>query len=241
MKILTNSNIVYGEIEKIVENSNEFVYLVSPYIEFEIKNHNSYEKFKKAIEIAIKKNVKVNFISRLPDEYFKGDPEEILNPFITKGCDLYLVPNLHSKIYCNESKALITSMNMYLHSVINNEEIGVKVSKKHELKEYENIVYYIEKLILKSNKSKETKVEIQLEILDSEKPKEVNGFCIVCQKEVPFNRQKPVCYDCFIDLKKFYPIHGKFCHKCGKKDYNTDQNYPLCYDCYREIKNSNDS
>ena len=47
MKILTNSNIIYGEIEKLIENSREFLYLISPYIEFEIKDHNSYEKFKK--------------------------------------------------------------------------------------------------------------------------------------------------------------------------------------------------
>ena len=50
MKILTNSNIVYGEIEKVVENSNEFIYLVSPYIGFKIKGQNFDDKFRKVIE-----------------------------------------------------------------------------------------------------------------------------------------------------------------------------------------------
>jgi len=159
MKILTNSNIIYGEIEKLLENSKQFVYLVSPYIEFEIKDHDSYEKFTNAINLAIKNNVKVNFISRQPDLYSKRDLEGKLKDFIEKGCNLYLVPNLHTKIYCNESKALISSMNLYMHSVINNEEIGVKIGKKHEMEEFEKILYYIYKLKLKSNRSNEIKIE----------------------------------------------------------------------------------
>jgi len=164
MKILTNSNIVYGEIEKVVENSKKFIYIVSPYIKSEIKDQISYDKFRKAIELAIKKGTEVNFISRQPDSRFKGDPEKILKEFTEKGCNLYLVPNLHTKVYCNESKALITSMNLYMHSVINNEEIGVKISRKHEIKEFETLLYYIYKLKLKSNKSEEIKQETQPEI-----------------------------------------------------------------------------
>lgn len=228
MKILTNSNIIYGEIEKLIENSKEFLYLISPYIEFEIKDHDSYKKFKKSINLAIKNNVNVNFISRLPDSYYKGDPKEILQPFIDKGCNLYLVPNLHSKIYCSESNVLITSMNMYLHSVINNEEIGVKISKKNQPDKYDDIRYYIEKLLLKSDESREEKKV--LEELSEDK-----GFCILCLKEIPFNKFKSLCYDCFMNNKQFNPIHGKHCHKCGKKDYNIDNHYPLCYDCYRTL------
>lgn len=61
MKILTNSNIIYDEIEKLVENSKEFLYLISPYIEFEIKDRNSYKKFKKSINLAIKKKCESKF------------------------------------------------------------------------------------------------------------------------------------------------------------------------------------
>ncbi len=162
MKILTNSNIIYGEIEKLIENSKEFLFLVSPYIKFEITDHTLYKKFINALGLAIKSDIEVNFISRQPDSSYKGKPKEILKSFIEKGCNLYLVPNLHSKIYCNESKALITSLNMYLHSVINNEEVGVKLSKKHDLKEFEDIIYYIYKLIAKSDKAEEFKKKSQI-------------------------------------------------------------------------------
>lgn len=164
MNILTNSNIVYGEIEKVVENSKEFIYIVSPYIKAEIKDQISYVKFRKAIELAIKKGTKVIFISRQPDSRYKGDPEKELKAFTDKGCKLYLVPNLHTKVYCNESTALITSMNLYMHSVVNNEEIGVMISRENEAIEFETLLNYIYNLRLKSNKFEEIKQETQPEI-----------------------------------------------------------------------------
>ena len=177
MKILTNSNSVFGEIEKVVENSKEFIYIVSPFIKSEIKNQISYDKFRKSIELAIKKGTEVIFISKQPDSQYRGDPENQLKEFTDRGCKLYLVPNLHTKVYCNESKALITSMNLYMHSVVNNEEIGVKISKKHEMKEFEKLLYYIYKLKLKSNKSEEIKRETQPEI---EVGSDIQGKDIEC-------------------------------------------------------------
>lgn len=164
MKILTNSNTVFGEIEKIVENSRDFIYIISPFIRSELKDQVSYDKFRKTIEIAIKKGIDINFISKQPSLNSKINPEVELKEFIDEGCKLYLVPNLHTKLYCNESKALITSMNLYMHSIINNEEIGVKISKKNELKEFEKILYYIFKLKLKSNKSDEIKQHNQSDV-----------------------------------------------------------------------------
>jgi len=175
MKILTNSNSVFGEIEKVVENSREFIYIVSPFIKSELKDQVSYDKFKNAIEIAKKKGIDINFISKQPSLDSKVNPEEELKGFTDEGCKLYLVPNLHTKVYCNESKALITSMNLYMHSIINNEEIGVKISKKRELKEFDKIIRYIFKLKLKSNKSEEIKQHTQpdLKILSDIKGKNI--------------------------------------------------------------------
>lgn len=124
---------------------------------------------------------------------------------------------------------------MYLYSVINNEEVGVKVSKKNQPKEFENIRYYIEKLLSKSNnyKPKEKIEEVEKKL--TEELTKGKGFCILCLKEISFNKFKPLCYDCYNEFKSFFPIHGKYCHKCGEKDYNTDQHYPLCYNCYRKL------
>ena len=49
MKILTNSNMVFGEIERLVEDSDDFVYIVSPFIKNEIKDEISYDKFRNGL------------------------------------------------------------------------------------------------------------------------------------------------------------------------------------------------
>ena len=129
-------------------------------------------------------------------------------------------------------------MNMYLHSVINNEEIGIKISKKNQPNKYDDIQYYIEKLLLKSAEFKVEKPQVQEEDI-SEKIDASTGLCILCLKEIKFDKFKSLCYDCFMKNKEFNPIHGKYCHNCGKKDYNIDNHYPLCYICYRKFIKSN--
>ncbi|GAG85505.1 unnamed protein product, partial [marine sediment metagenome] len=60
-----------------------------------------------------------------------------------EGCKVYLIPNLHSKIYCNESKALITSLNLILFSILNNKEIGILLNKELEPEEFNKIISYV--------------------------------------------------------------------------------------------------
>ncbi len=77
------------------------------------------------------------------------------------------------------------------------------------------------------------KTEQNLELIKLDH--EINtGYCIRCQNEIPINRNKPYCYDCFETWAKFenpYYIDN-YCHKCGK-NYDSTLNYPLCDECYR--------
>ena len=68
-----------------------------------------------------------------------------------EGCKIYVIPKLHSKIYCNESKALVTSMNLYLASILNNKEIGILLTKNSELTEFNQIISYATDLTKISN------------------------------------------------------------------------------------------
>ena len=58
--------------------------------------------------------------------------------------------NLHVKCYLNENKALITSMNFYEFSQVNNEEIGIVVDKNDDSRLYEDISQEIQRLIRNS-------------------------------------------------------------------------------------------
>ena len=47
--------------------------------------------------------------------------------------------NLHAKCYMNENEALLTSMNLYEFSQINNNEMGIIVSRDQDPELYEEI------------------------------------------------------------------------------------------------------
>ena len=59
--------------------------------------------------------------------------------------------NLHAKCYLNDSKALMTSMNLYEFSEKNNDEFGISVSAKDDAELYRQIRDEVEKLIQRSD------------------------------------------------------------------------------------------
>jgi len=65
---------------------------------------------------------------------------------------------------------------------------------------------------------------------------EINtGFCIRCHIEIPINRNRPYCRDCFETWANFgNPDYiDNYCHKCGK-NYDSTINSPLCEECYSQ-------
>ncbi len=145
MKILDNPLSISNEILQVIKESNEFLYLISPYIQFGKSLYTELKLMKNAILKALKSGIDVNLITRTLDqaqEYSESFYERNLKFMHEEGCKIYFVSNLHSKIYCNESKALITSMNLYLASILNNKEIGILLTKNSESTEYYKIISY---------------------------------------------------------------------------------------------------
>lgn len=227
MKILTNTLAISGEILDIINHSKNYLYLMSPYVQLEKEDSPSFfiEKIDDALKNAIRKRVRIVFITRDFEDNRENPAEAILEGFIEVGCELFLIPNLHSKIYCNESKVLITSMNMYLHSVLNNAEIGVLIDKENDV---EVIKEYIENLIATSQK-------IAKENIKSRPWKEQNdalGSCVVCGNEIDFDPELKllICEKCNEEDKKYYK--GDYCHLCGNKGKKQNSSVPLCKNCY---------
>lgn len=236
MKILTNPLTISGNLLDIIKSSNQFLYLASPFIKLADFDSTELALIKRAIMVAIQNKVDLRFITR-SSETSNADPLVKLKPFLDEGCKLHIIDNLHSKVYCNESKALITSMNMYLHSIMNNEEIGVLLTKEKELKQYNQIKDYLNGLIGKIKSTKVNNVQISQKEKDIEQKEELNGYCIRCGKSLPFNKEKPLCWNCFDDLREFQgDIWGSHCHLCGQNSNVTDLK-PLCYSCYQKNQN----
>ena len=153
MKFIGDPNDLYKEILSIVRNSKEYLYIVSPYIGFE-KDSSHLKAFKNAFREALKRNVNISIITRGRDPQAPPKNIYIIRDFLDYQDHIFLVPYLHSKIYCNESSVLITSLNLSISSLFNqNHESGVVLTRKNsiEAQEHEKIISYIESLKYRAN------------------------------------------------------------------------------------------
>ncbi len=92
-------------IISVIENAKEFVVLVSPYTDL-----NGWENLEDAINNAVKRGVEVSYYVR-EEEGVPGT--EKLDAVI------YEVPNLHSKMFYSENKAVIGSAHLKYNEDIN--------------------------------------------------------------------------------------------------------------------------
>jgi len=231
-KFLDTTGISY-HLQQLINQSQTSLTLISPYLKINDRLRQSLEdKDRMKIDIRI--------------VYGKSElqPDQInwlktLKSVRTSFCD-----NLHAKCYMNEKEAIVTSMNLYEFSQVNNHEMGIYVSKDEDPNLFEEIYnesrrliristeyqLSIEKIVEQEHKAKEKKSEIKSSI-------EEKGYCIRCKKEIKLNSQAPYCSDCYKSWKNYEnpDYEEKFCHFCGKEN-NSTINKPLCYDCYKRNK-----
>jgi len=133
-------------------------------------------------------------------------------------------------------------MNLYEFSQVNNQEMGIYITKADDPQLYDDIYNEARRLI---RISEEIRVSVEKVVSSSDKltDKEKKsadgekGFCIRCKKEVVLNSAAPYCGQCYKVWKKYEnPIYQeKYCHNCGKENTST-LNKPVCYDCYKQYK-----
>lgn len=129
MKIIPPYQIA-SEILNLINEAKEYLILVSPYVNF-----NNWDRIKIDIENALKRNVKIQFYTRLDSENFKSwEQIEAL------GIKPKLIKNLHSKLYFNENSGIVTSMNLLTSSNLNAIEFGAIYNTEEELKELKEFV-----------------------------------------------------------------------------------------------------
>ena len=92
----------------------------------------------------------ITIITRGRDPQAPKDKIYKIKDFLDYQGHIYLVPYLHSKIYYNESSALITSLNLSISSLFNqNEEYGILLERNNsiEFNEYKKINSYMNSLM----------------------------------------------------------------------------------------------
>lgn len=133
MKLIAPS-VISGEIFKIIDEADEILVLVSPYIKI-----TGWPKLTNRLKAVIQRGIDVKAYVR--------DGQKNLNSIDELqqlGITPCLIPNLHAKLYFNEKGAVTTSMNLLKSSDQYSLEIGHKAETERE---YEDIVGYYNKYI----------------------------------------------------------------------------------------------
>ena len=225
-KFLNTSGVSY-HLEQLITKANEKLILISPFLKVN-------EKIKQLLEDKDRLKIDIRLI------YGKNELQPSENNWLKslRSIRSSFCENLHAKCYLNENEAIITSMNLYEFSQINNNEMGIYVTRTDESDVYSEIVEEAMRLV---------RISDEIKISVSKVPKNGNkarkqasnttGHCIRCDAEIKLNPMSPYCRKCYNAWKEYenkdYEEH--FCHICGKQN-NSTLIKPVCYNCYKKNK-----
>lgn len=116
------------ELEELIKNAKEHLVIVSPFL-----------KLKDRLRILIKQTNDAGVPMRVyfgKNELRASEKQWLgtLRHFKARYCQ-----DLHAKCYLNESTAILSSMNLYDFSQINNYEMGVRVDRREDSELYRDI------------------------------------------------------------------------------------------------------
>ena len=123
-------------LKKLINNSNDKLYLISPYLQFNNQLKLSLEdRHKFSIDIIVIYG-KVSDINPEDSTWLQSMP----------GIKLLFHKDLHAKCYFNEKEAIITSMNLYMFSQQNNVEMGIYISKEKDEELYKQLAVEVDRI-----------------------------------------------------------------------------------------------
>ena len=236
-KFLTTTGIKY-RLEEIIKTAEERLVLISPFLRVN-------ERIKELLEDKDRLKMDVRVIygkNQLQPE--ENNWLESMASIRTSYCKI-----LHAKCYLNENEALLTSMNLYEFSQVNNNEMGILVSREEEPNLYGEVWKEAQRIVRVSDEIRVTVATIESEEVDSESsgPKEgkeerqpcvetpQSGFCIRCKDSIAANPTRPYCSCCFRSWNQYKNKEYKesYCHLCGD-EHKTTMSKPACRACYHK-------
>lgn len=227
---------ISADIERIIKEANDRLVLVSPYLKI---NENL------KLLLADKNNFKID----IRVIYGKNELQPAENKWLRSMTSIKtsFFKNLHAKCYMNESSAIITSMNLYEFSQVNNAEMGILVRRDEDPVLFAKINDEVRHLIRNSDD-----VKFEVEIITPEaksrqkkqakpsnkpaRPKKLSvleGHCLRCGISIPFSVVRPLCNKDYQSWARYENNEyvEEYCHSCGK-ERETSYAKPLCRSCW---------
>ena len=209
-----NTEEISSELSRIIDSGDGRLLLISPFLRLN-------RRLREALELQDRKKRDIRIV------YGKSDlhPEESEWLASTKIRTSFR-EHLHAKCYMNESRALITSMNLYEFSQQNNDEMGILLDRGDDTELYGAVKREAERILELSDEPKEEPGTLP-----------EMGFCLRCAEKVPFSLERPYCDKHYSSWTKFKnkDYEENYCHACGK-DHKTSMAKPLCLKCYRKYR-----
>ena len=238
-KFLNTSGITH-QLEEIIKGSEGGrLLLISPYLKFNsrIKDllEDQVQRWKTNVYIVYgKTELRSEETKWLADNFVRTSFRE----------------HLHAKCYMNDSFTLVTSMNLYEFSQVNNDEMGILVSAKDDPELYQEIKDNADHILRRSENVRLNVIRIDdidepVQDAVESRPSRAegktapdSGFCIRCKAVLPADPEQPYCKRCFRSWNRYKneTYEEEHCHTCGKAHVATLLK-PLCGACYRKYKN----
>ena len=138
---------------------------------------------------------------------------------------LYYYKELHSKLYLNEDRAILTSMNLHEFSQNQNREAGLLVLKDEEEQLYEEVRKEAFSIFLAASQIAKPKAEnapaSPSSANEAKATATTQGSCIRCRKALPYDLKKPYCRECIRKRKRDPRPFEQYCHQCGTPEPST--------------------
>lgn len=134
-KFLDTTGVSY-HLQQLINKANEKLILISPFLKIN-------ERIKQSLEDKNRLKIDIRVI------YGKNELQPEENNWLKSQTSIRssFCKDLHAKCYLNESEAIITSMNLYEFSQVNNNEMGIYVVKETDPTLYNEIYEEVKRLI----------------------------------------------------------------------------------------------
>jgi phosphatidylserine/phosphatidylglycerophosphate/cardiolipin synthase-like enzyme len=126
-KFLDTTGVSY-HLQQIINQAQDTLILISPYLKIN-------ERLRQSLDDKDRMKIDIRVI------YGKNElqPDQINWLKSLKFVRTSFCENLHAKCYLNEREAIITSMNLYEFSQVNNQEMGILATKTDDPQLYDDI------------------------------------------------------------------------------------------------------
>lgn len=144
-------------LEELIKNAKERLILISPYLRLN-------DRIKELLEDKDRLKIDIRIV------YGKSDlhPEEIKWIQKLDYVRLSFCKNLHAKCYLSESECIISSLNLYEFSQVNNNEMGISVRKYEDEEVFKDAYEEAQRIIRISEEVRITLDEIKTDKTETE-------------------------------------------------------------------------